>query len=157
MTACDIESPVVSMGNHIKRPATTAIVRIQEPTEPKRTEPPVDGTVYYVKVGGSHIKIGWTSDLAKRMRKYPPNTELLGTHPGSRADELRLHRRFAVHRSHGREWYPLVPVLLDHIKRVVAEHGAPDAATFAAKPTEVPTPRDKQPVKVRGAGAYPIF
>lgn len=95
--------------------------------------------VYYVQVGG-HIKIGWTSQLDKRMHSYPPNSTLLAVHPGSRADERQLHKRFAVHRSHGQEWYPLVPVILDHIKRVIADHGEPPAMTFGAKPVEVPRP-----------------
>lgn len=103
-------------------------------TEPERVE-----VVYYVQVGG-HIKIGWTSRLEQRMRAYPPNTLLLAVHPGSRADEKQLHKRFAVHRSHGNEWYPLVPVILDHIKRVVAEHGEPPESTFGARPVEVPRP-----------------
>jgi hypothetical protein len=110
---------------------------------------PPDGVVYYANVGGGHIKIGWTSDLAKRMRQYPPNTVLLAVHPGTRADERKLHKRFAVHRAFGTEWYPMVPVILDHIARVVAEHGQPPAVTFGAKPTKVPTPRPKQVVAMR--------
>lgn len=101
------------------------------------------GIVYFLQVGG-HIKIGWTSDLTKRMRQYPPNAQLLATHPGLRKDELRLHKMFAAHRSHGREWYPLAPVILDHIKRVIAEHGQPVDVIFGAKPTEVPQPRPHQ-------------
>lgn len=123
-----------------------------EPVEkPKRTAP-TDGVVYYVKVGGTHIKIGWASDLTKRMRQYPPNTELLAAHPGTRADEQRLHKRFAVHRSHGREWYPLVPVVLDHVQRMVQQHGKPDDVQFGAKPTTVPQPRPKHFVGTRGRG-----
>lgn len=109
-----------------------------QPYVPPKPEPKPE-IIYYLQVGG-HIKIGWTSDLGKRMRSYPPNTELLAIHPGRRADERALHKRFAVHRSHGQEWYPLVPVLLDHIKRVIAEHGQPPAMTFGAKPVTVPTP-----------------
>jgi len=108
------------------------------PTPVKRVAP-TNGTVYFLQVGG-HIKIGWTSDMAKRMRTYPPNAVLLATHPGERKDELRLHKMFAVHCSHGREWYPLVPVILDHIKRVIAEHGLPEEITFGAKPKTVPRP-----------------
>jgi hypothetical protein len=48
--------------------------------------------IYYAKIGG-HIKIGWTSRLDQRMRAYPPNTELLAVHPGTRADEKKLHHR----------------------------------------------------------------
>jgi hypothetical protein len=119
-----------------------------EVTKPKRAIP-TDGVVYYANVGGGHIKIGWTGDLTKRMRQYPPNTVLLAVHPGTRADERKLHKRFAVHRAFGTEWYPMVPVILDHIARVVAEHGQPPVVAFGAKPTKVPTPRRKQIVAMR--------
>ena len=99
----------------------------------------IPGVIYYVEVG-SHIKIGWTSDLTKRMRSYPPNSRLLASHPGLRADETQVHRKFAAWRSHGAEWYVLAPVLLDHIKRVVAEHGPPEVVDFGAKPVAVPRP-----------------
>lgn len=100
-------------------------------------------TIYFVQVGG-HIKIGWTTDLQRRMRAYPPNTQLLAAQPGTRAQEQALHRRFAVHRSHGREWYPLAPQLLEHIRAVVREHGEPEVVDFGARPVEVPQPRPKQ-------------
>lgn len=101
------------------------------------------GTVYFLRVG-SYIKIGWTSDLTQRMRTYPPDCILLATQPGIRADESKLHKRFAVHRSHGREWYPLVPQIIEHIDRVKAKHGEPADVDFGAKPVTVPQPRDKQ-------------
>lgn len=101
------------------------------------------GTVYFLRVG-SYIKIGWTSDLTGRMRSYPPDSILLATQPGLRADETKLHKRFAIHRSHGREWYPLVPQILEHIDRVKAQHGEPEQVDFGAKPVTVPQPREKQ-------------
>lgn len=104
--------------------------------------------IYYLQIAG-HIKIGWTSNLDQRMRNYPPNTQLLAIHPGSRDEEKQLHRRFAVHRSHGNEWYPLVPVLLDHIKRVIAEHGEPPTMIFGARPTEVRVPKAKPQLQAK--------
>ena len=112
-------------------------------------ERPTDGIIYYVQSGG-HIKIGWTSDLAKRMRAYPPNCQLLATHPGTRANELKLHKMFAAHRSHGREWYPLVPAILHHIDMMKTKHGEPEGVTFGAKPVTIPQHRDPQYV-----GGYP--
>ena len=100
---------------------------------------PKPSVIYYLQVM-SHIKIGWTSNLEKRMKSYPPNSELLAVHPGTRADEQRLHKRFAAHRSHGKEWYPLVPPLLEHIKRMVDQYGKPDAVHFGAQPVQVPMP-----------------
>lgn len=115
---------------------------------PPPPEKPREEVIYYAQMGG-HIKIGWTSNLKRRMRSYPPNTRLLAVHPGSRKDEKQLHRRFAVHRSHGQEWYPLVPVLLDHIKRMVAQHGEPPEMTFGAKPVEVRVPKPKPTLQAK--------
>lgn len=107
--------------------------------KPKREEPAPQPVIYYVQIM-SHIKIGWTSNLTNRMRQFPPNSQLLAVHPGTRKDEAAIHKRFAHVRSHGREWYPLVPQLLEHIDRVVREHGEPKAVAFGAKPVEVPMP-----------------
>lgn len=116
--------------------------------EKPATNRATEGTIYYVQSGG-HIKIGWTSDLTKRMRQYPPNCQLLATHPGTRADELRLHKMFAAHRSHGREWYPLAPVILHHIDMMKAKHGEPDTVAFGAQPVTIPQHRDPQIIKSR--------
>jgi hypothetical protein len=119
------------------------------PNPPKRAKrPPVEGLIYYIQIG-SHIKIGWTSDLGKRSRAYPPNAQLLATQPGTRTEERALHRRFAHHRTHGREWYPLAKELLDHVRRVAAEHGPPPTVTFGAREVEIPQPRPKQYIKPR--------
>lgn len=99
-----------------------------------------DGTVYYLRVGG-YIKIGWASDLAKRMRSYAPDTVLLATEPGTRGLEKRRHKQFAAHRTHGREWYAMVPPLMQHIDRTANEHGKPDPVAFSAQPVTVPEPR----------------
>lgn len=93
----------------------------------------VDGTVYFLRIGG-YIKIGWTSDMTRRMKSYPPDTTLLATMPGTRKDELREHKRFAHLRTHGREWYPLAPQITERVAAVVREQGEPDEVTFAAKP-----------------------
>lgn len=113
-------------------------------TAPKKT---TIGTVYYLEVG-SHIKIGWASDLANRMRSYPPNSRLLAAHPGTRSDESKMHRRFATARTHGREWYAPVPSLLHHIEQMKAAHGLPDV-TFGAAPVSIPEPRPTQYVAMR--------
>lgn len=99
--------------------------------EPDRA-PPVEGTVYFLRIGG-YIKIGWTSDLGKRMKGYPPDTSLLAVMPGLRTDEQQLHRKFAHLTTHGREWYPLAPQITEHIQRVITEHGDPPAVDFSAK------------------------
>lgn len=116
--------------------------------QPETKSPPakpavVNGVVYYLRSGG-YIKIGWASNLQKRMKAYPPDTMLLATEPGTRADEQRRHRTFAVHRTHGREWYAMVPPLMEHIDKVKRENGEPDAVVFAAKPVTVPRPHSNK-------------
>jgi hypothetical protein len=108
-------------------------------SEPDRRPAPTDGTVYYLRVG-SYIKIGWASDLTKRMKAYPPDSVLLATEPGTRKDEARRHRMFAAHRTHGREWYAMVPSILHHVDTLTAQHGTPDPVSFAAKPVQIPRP-----------------
>lgn len=108
-----------------------------------KPKPPTKGTIYFLR-SGPHIKIGWTSNLNKRMRAHAPDSVLLATCPGTRKDENRLHRRFAVHRTHGREWYALVPPLLEHIKGVVRDHGEPPEVQFAAKPVEIRRPHEQR-------------
>ncbi|MGN6245127.1 MAG: GIY-YIG nuclease family protein [Motilibacteraceae bacterium] len=120
---------------------------------PAPPKPAPEGTVYYVQVD-AHIKIGWTSDLTKRMRGYAPTSRLLATHPGTRADEQRMHKRFAVHRTHGREWYAPVPSLLHHIELVKAEHGEPDAVAFGAAPVTIPEPRPTHTIRPIGGARH---
>lgn len=105
--------------------------RAEAADKPKR-EAPVDGTVYFLRVGG-YIKIGWTSDLTKRMRQYQPDTQLLAIKPGTRKDERALHRKFAHLKTHGREWFPLAPQITEEITRTVAEHGQPPVVDFSAR------------------------
>jgi hypothetical protein len=119
----------------------TAIVSPE--TIPERV--PKEGFVYYVRSGG-FIKIGWTSDLTKRMKGYPPDSLLLAVEPGTRQLETRRHRQFSHHRSHGREWYTMAPTLTHHIESVKAEHGTPDPVDFAAKPVGIPQPRQRQTI-----------
>lgn len=121
-------------------------LRGELPPDPKPTRKPpaVEGVVYYLRSGG-YIKIGWTSHLAKRMRAYAPDSILLATEPGTRSDEQHRHRMFAVHRTHGREWYAMVAPLTQHIERVKAQHGTPDPVAFAARPVEVPRPHSTKP------------
>lgn len=98
----------------------------------KREAPPLDGTIYFLRIGG-YVKIGWTSNLEKRMRQYMPDTQLLAVKPGTRKDERQLHRKFAHLKTHGREWFPLAPQITEEIDATVAEHGAPPVVDFSAR------------------------
>jgi len=116
-----------------------------QPTPREEPKAPTEGFVYYLRSSG-FVKIGWTSDLTKRMKAYPPDSILLAVEPGLRKDETRRHRQFSHHRSHGREWYTMAPTLMHHIETVRAAHGAPDPVDFAAKPVGIPQPRQRQTI-----------
>lgn len=102
-----------------------------------RTQP-TEGTIYFLRIGG-YIKIGWTSDLAKRMRNgYHPDSQLLAVMPGTRADERALHRKHAHLCTAGREWFPMAPQILEEIEAAKREHGEPPAVMFSARPKKAP-------------------
>jgi len=107
--------------------------------EPQRKATPVDGFVYIIRPSnGGYIKIGWTSDLNRRMREYAPDTTILGVKPGTRKDENKLHKKFAHLRTHGREWYPLAPQILEEARYMVAKHGEPPVLDFSAREAKTP-------------------
>lgn len=82
---------------------------------------PRPGHVYYLRVG-EHVKIGYAADLARRLKSYPPGTELLAVETGTMELERNRHLQFADLRAAGREWYWPEPRLLDHIE-VIASDG----------------------------------
>jgi excisionase family DNA binding protein len=72
------------------------------------------------------VKIGWTSDLVRRMRELKRDTRaavvLRAAVPGDKPDELRLHGRFAAHRIDG-EWFracPEIDAFLKALREVAA-------------------------------------
>lgn len=93
-------------------------------------------TVYFMKPVGMDgpIKIGCTNMPIRRLKQLgdwcPFPLEIIGTFPGSPADEHEVQRRFAQHRSHG-EWFRPAGELLEFI----AALGLP-AAAFEAKSKE---------------------
>jgi hypothetical protein len=76
-----------------------------------------DGVVYFVRFGGL-VKIGWTSNLKRRMSDVP-NEEILGTTAGTMEDEKRCHAAFAHLRVKG-EWFTPEPDLMAFISDVTA-------------------------------------
>lgn len=85
--------------------------------------------VYYVRLGANHIKIGTTGDLHRRMTelRVVNTTNLLAAEPGDATVEKQRHEQFRKWRYHGRhrEDFAEAPDLLEHIRRVRAEHGDP--------------------------------
>lgn len=75
--------------------------------------------VYYARVG-NHIKIGYSSNLTRRMRGYPPDTEILATEPGTRELEKERHMEFNHQLRMGNEWFAPSLDLLMHIESLQA-------------------------------------
>lgn len=80
------------------------------------------GWVYYIRMGDV-IKIGYATDVTKRMRAYPPSAELLAAHPGTPQVERDMHKRFSADLARGREWFQESPELTAHIADVVERFG----------------------------------
>lgn len=83
------------------------------------------GWIYYLSIDGL-IKIGYTSNLENRMKAYPPNTQLLALHPGTKATEADLHQQFAESKARGREWFTPGTRIIEHIESVLERFGKPD-------------------------------
>jgi hypothetical protein len=90
------------------------------------------GYVYFIRPIGMDgpIKIGCSVKPLSRLIKFsawsPFPLELIGSVPGSFADENRLHRRFSdLHTS--KEWFMSSPLLRDTIERILAGASVKDA------------------------------
>jgi hypothetical protein len=72
------------------------------------------GTVYFARVEGL-IKIGWSSNVSKRMRELRADA-LFHTFPGTRNDESAMHALFSAYLVKGREWFRPAPELMSYIQ-----------------------------------------
>lgn len=91
-----------------------------------RSVPTTDASrsvVYYLQVG-DHIKIGYSANLARRLKTYPLNRRLLATEPGGEAEESHRLAEFAEFRDMGREWFRPGDRLVGHINRLRAQQRA---------------------------------
>ena len=68
--------------------------------------------LYAARMPDGVIKIGWTANLQRRAAAFPAGFQFLAIKPGTRADELAVHRSLAGHAVQGREWYPPIPEVL---------------------------------------------
>ncbi len=71
--------------------------------------------VYYMRIG-DRVKIGWSTNLPKRLGVINPE-ELMVTEPGNRLLERARHDQFAELRTHG-EWFRLEDRLTSHIEEL---------------------------------------
>lgn len=81
-----------------------------------------DGFVYFLEAReSSRIKIGFATNLERRISALqtgsPERLIVLGTIPGTRADERNLHKRFSKYRLSG-EWFRNAQPLLRYILKV---------------------------------------
>ena len=107
------------------------VMREQEKAEAERaraefmTKP---GIIYYLQVGDL-VKIGYSSDLPRRMKQYPPHATLLAQHPGTRETERDMHQKLATKLAKGREWFKMCPEVEGHIEAVKATYVQPHLMT----------------------------
>lgn len=87
------------------------------------------GFVYYIRIE-QHIKIGYATDIAKRMRAYPPSAVLLAAHPGTKATERQMHLEYRRYLDRGREWFRQGEKLMTHIAGVVEKFGDPKVLAY---------------------------
>ncbi len=87
------------------------------------------GWIYYLLISG-RIKIGYSTDVKRRLRSYPPDSPLLALHPGTKTLEHEMHLKFTGSRAAGREWFLDTEELRHHITTVIDQFGEPDRARY---------------------------
>lgn len=98
------------------------------------------GIVYYIRMNGL-VKIGFTTDLSKRSRAYPPGSELLATEPAGRYTERDRHQQFSRWLARGREWFEESDLLREHIAELVSRYGVPDGMMHKFREHDTPRKR----------------
>lgn len=82
------------------------------------------GIIYYLRVG-TLVKIGYTANMDRRMKQYPPHAELLAQHPGTMRVEREMHNKFATHLAKGREWFTPCDAINAHLESVKERYPQP--------------------------------
>ncbi|NLA65109.1 MAG: GIY-YIG nuclease family protein [Leucobacter sp.] len=100
--------------------------RQQEVAKARGNQP---GFVYYIRMDDL-IKIGYASNIAKRMRAYPPSAELLAAHPGTEKLEREIHQEFKAFLRRGREWFAPMEPLMTRVKEVRSRFGDPSSMAY---------------------------
>ena len=86
------------------------------------------GWVYYV-AQDDRIKIGFATDVKRRVKDYGPRARLLAVEPGDLALEQQRLQQFRGHLADGREWfYDALPIRA-HITTLLEQYG--DVSDFA--------------------------
>ena len=80
--------------------------------------------VYAVQSDDGLIKIGHTTDLARRCKQVGyGHKAIIAFRQGTRADELAIHTHLKGHATQGREWYPWHPAVIGIINEMRADLG----------------------------------
>lgn len=80
--------------------------------------------VYAVQTRSGLIKIGHTTDLARRCKQTGyGHKSIIAFRQGTRADELAIHTHLKGHAIKGREWYSWQPAVIDIINEMRADLG----------------------------------
>lgn len=100
--------------------------------------------VYVVRAANGLLKLGFTQDLAKRVRALqglsPDLIECVAFAAGGRREEKALHGLIAPHRHHG-EWFSATPevlVVVASLAKVIEALAAADARGSTAEPKPLP-------------------
>lgn len=80
------------------------------------------GWVYYARVG-DRIKIGYSTNVRRRMGQYPPGSVLLAVEPGTKAMESTRHKQFFHLLDAAREWFRQDDELKAHIAKIRSRWG----------------------------------
>lgn len=92
---------------------------IDEFRSSRRVSPGAKPCVYFIRAGAGPIKIGFTTDIKRRLpglqTSTPKRLRVLAVMPGRIGLERAMHQRFQEHRIAG-EWFRPAPELLAFIK-----------------------------------------
>lgn len=83
--------------------------------------------VYALRLTDGTIKIGCTSNLAKRRNHYV-GCEVLGFRPGDFEDEAEIHRTLKPHRARGFEYYHPTAEVIAAVNALRDHFGLPHIA-----------------------------
>lgn len=96
----------------------------------------VEGDIYFIRLGDL-VKVGWSSQLHKRLKSYGASAELLAHYPAFRSDETHLHQQLKPSRAKGREWYHDDSTIRLYVVQAVAKHGPPSVKVNWTQPKQV--------------------
>lgn len=127
---CDAESmdgaPFPICARHAIRVYTVLHATLREAQGRHVRKNKGNGIVYYIQMSSGNVKIGYTTNLHKRLQALSVLPEhVLATEPGGRALEKERHEQFTHLRVHeSRELFMHTPEVQEHINHLNALNGA---------------------------------